>query len=167
MANAPKRPCVGGCGRLVESGRCEHCKLPTGSAARGYDNDWLRLRVLCFERDHWRCVDCGWEPDTVRMCRQAGIPLPPSKDLLRELRLAYARRERHLHADHEVPIHLRPELRLDLSNLRTRCNVCHNAKTVREDGGFGKYYGGAPRVVKQQPESPAGELPPGRTRFAV
>jgi hypothetical protein len=27
---------------------------------------------------------------------------------------------------------VRPDLRLDLDNLRTRCNTCHSAKTMRE-----------------------------------
>ena len=38
----------------------------------------------------------------------------------------------HLHADHQIPIEQRPDLRLDLDNLRTRCNRCHNAKSMRE-----------------------------------
>jgi len=37
-----------------------------------------------------------------------------------------------LHADHQVPIRERPDLRLDLDNLRTRCDRCHLAKTKRE-----------------------------------
>jgi hypothetical protein len=31
-----------------------------------------------------------------------------------------------------VPIEQRPDLRLDLDNLRTRCDRCHLAKTMRE-----------------------------------
>lgn len=153
---------------MVESGRCANCQLPTGSTARGYDADWQHVRIACFERDHWRCADCGWEPETVRLCRQTGIPLPDAKVLLAELRAAYRQRGRHLHADHEVPINLRPELRLDLKNVKTRCNVCHNAKTAREDGGFGHYGGLMARSRKQREGSvaEATALPPGRTRFA-
>jgi 5-methylcytosine-specific restriction endonuclease McrA len=58
--------------------------------------------------------------------------------VLAELRDRHNRRERHLHADHQVPIEDRPDLRLDLDNLRTRCDGCHRAKTVRETRGTGR-----------------------------
>lgn len=155
MPALAKRPCSypGGCAELVESGgpsRCsEHQHQQSKvyargkTAERGYGAEHKRLRVECFSRDQWRCVDCGWEPENVRMCREAGIALPPKDVVLEELRVAFARGARHLHADHEIPIEQRPELRLALANLRTRCDRCHNAKTAREDGGFGRV---APRV---------------------
>jgi 5-methylcytosine-specific restriction endonuclease McrA len=43
-----------------------------------------------------------------------------------------------LHADHQIPVVERPDLRLDLDNLRTRCDRCHRAKTVRETAGTGR-----------------------------
>jgi 5-methylcytosine-specific restriction endonuclease McrA len=151
MPAVAKRPCSypAGCGALVEpgtgSGRCpghQQSRAPVEQRGkttdRGYGVDHRRLRVLCFARDRWRCVDCGWEPECVRVFREAGLGLPPSDAILEELRLAYARGDRHLHADHEIPIEQRPDLRLVLSNYRTRCDACHNAKTAREDGGFGR-----------------------------
>ena len=99
---------------------------------RGYDVYHRRLRVLCFIRDGWRCVDCGWEPDIVRLCRENGLDLPPTWRILRELRDRFADGLTHLHADHQIPIAERPDLRLDLDNLRTRCDRCHRAKTMRE-----------------------------------
>jgi 5-methylcytosine-specific restriction endonuclease McrA len=102
------------------------------SVRRGYDARHRRLRILCFQRDAWRCVDCGWEPEIVRLLRELGLGLPPTKHVLDELRRAFARGERHLHADHQIPIEVRPNLRLDLDNLRTRCDRCHRAKTARE-----------------------------------
>jgi hypothetical protein len=57
--------------------------------------------------------------------------------VLEELRRAKLAHQRHLHADHQIPIADQPDLRLDLDNLRTRCNQCHSAKTMRERGPVG------------------------------
>jgi 5-methylcytosine-specific restriction enzyme A len=102
------------------------------SAERGYDAHHRRLRILCFQRDGWRCVDCGWEPGIVTAFREVGLGAPPPDQIVEELRRAFARGERHLHADHQIPIAQQPALRLDLDNLRTRCDGCHRAKTNRE-----------------------------------
>ena len=102
------------------------------SAERGYDADHRRLRILCFIRDEWRCVDCGWEPNVAKDWRQFELGPPPTEQVLAELKARFSRGERHLHADHQIPIEARPDLRLDLDNLRTRCNTCHSAKTMRE-----------------------------------
>jgi 5-methylcytosine-specific restriction endonuclease McrA len=138
------RPCAHpGCAELVQHGRCdahrraqqqEHDRDRGNSRARGYDMHHRRLRPLCFQRDAWRCVDCGWEPELVRLFREVELGPPPTEQVLEELRRAFARGDRHLHADHQIPIELRPDLRLDLDNLRTRCDRCHRAKTMRETG---------------------------------
>lgn len=141
MPALAKRPCAGGCNRLVDSGRCPDCsrkeELRRGKTAeRGYGKAHRDLRANCFERDEWRCVDCGWEPEIVAMWRRAGASgLPPREAVLEDLRRAFARGEKHFHADHQIPIEERPDLQHDLDNLRTRCNVCHSKKTNREDGG--------------------------------
>src|SRR6202035_3298932 len=62
---------------------------------------------------------------------------PPTDLVLAELRHRHNRGERHLHADHQVPIERRPDLRLDLDNLRTRCDRCHQAKTRAGGKGVG------------------------------
>jgi 5-methylcytosine-specific restriction enzyme A len=142
MASLPLQPCrQPGCSTLCESGYCavhrkQVAKRRDGQrgtpAERGYDADHRRLRVLCFIRDEWRCVDCGWEPNVVADCRRFELGPPPVDQVLAELRERFGRGERHLHADHEIPIEERPDLRLVLDNLRTRCNGCHSAKTMRE-----------------------------------
>ena len=142
-----KRPCTTpGCPELTPGGPCElhrrarqreHDERRGSSRDRGYDADHRRLRVLCFQRDCWRCVDCGWEPDIVADFRRFDLGDPPTDRVLAELRDRHNRRERHLHADHQLPIEDRPDLRLDLDNLRTRCDGCHRAKTVHETRGTG------------------------------
>ncbi len=102
------------------------------SVERGYDVLYRRLRVPCFQRDGWRCVDCGWEPEIVWVFRGMGLGDPPTAAVLKALSEAFARGDRHLHADHEISIAERPDLRLVLDNLKTRCDTCHRAKTMRE-----------------------------------
>lgn len=103
------------------------------STARGYDDVHRRLRLLCFIRDNWCCVDCGWMPDCVRDSQLYDLDEPPLDVILEELRRRYNRNDRHLHADHQIPIERRPDLRRDLDNYRTRCNECHGAKTLRDN----------------------------------
>jgi hypothetical protein len=130
-----------GCPNLAASGKCDSCRRERfkqldanrpNSDARGYDADFRRLRVLCFQRDAWRCVDCGWEPNVVRDFRLYDLGPPPVEQVLHELRERFHIGERHLHCDHQIPISARPDLRLVLDNLRTRCDTCHGAKTLRE-----------------------------------
>ena len=143
MPSLPKRPCNSpGCRTLcgAEAYCPEHKRQKQRqqderrgtSAERGYDAGHRRLRVLRFIRDEWRCVDCGWEPNLVKDFRQFELGLPPVEQVLAELRERFSQGERHLHADHQITIAARPDLRLDLDNLRTRCNTCHSAKTMRE-----------------------------------
>jgi hypothetical protein len=100
------------------------------------------VRLACFIRDGWRCVDCGFEPDIVRMAREAGVAMPPMNRILDELRMRFADHRKHLHADHLVPVDRAPELRLDLGNLATRCDSC-NVSRMRK---------GNPNVTERGPE---------------
>lgn len=136
MPNLAKRPCSV-CGQLGCTVHQRDYSYRGKTAARGYDAPHKRLKVLCHIRDEWRCVDCGWEPEIVKDFRESGLPAPSTEAVLRSLRIAFAKGERHLHADHQIPIEQAEYLRLDLDNYKTRCNVCHASKTAREDGGFG------------------------------
>jgi hypothetical protein len=71
----------------------------------------------------------------VRDCRAYELGEPPTSVILDYLRQQWRRGEKHLHGDHDQPIQQRPDLRRDLDNYRTRCNECHNAKTMREQNG--------------------------------
>jgi HNH endonuclease len=76
--------------------------------------------------------DCGWQPDIVREAVEYGLDEPPQDAILEWLRVSFNRGGRHLHADHQIPIDQRPDLRRDLDNMRSRCDQCHSAKTLRE-----------------------------------
>jgi hypothetical protein len=137
----PSRTCSTGCGRIATHGsRCYLCQKASqyqrperpSPSLRGYDKTHNSLRVQCFQRDAWRCVDCGWEPQIVKDCREYGLDEPSVDVVLKELKLSYNRGERHLHGDHDLPIEQRPDLKSDLDNYRTRCNKCHAAKTMKE-----------------------------------
>ena len=52
--------------------------------------------------------------------------------VLKELRKAFALGERHLHADHIVPIQEDPNQRLSIENMQTLCDLCHRRKTQTE-----------------------------------
>ena len=110
----PLRPCgQPGCRTLCESGYCPAHKRSVakqqdenrgGSAARGYDAHHRRLRVLCFIRDEWRCVDCAWEPNVVTDFRDFELGPPPVEQVLAELRSSegLARRKAVLEDDGEA-----------------------------------------------------------------
>jgi 5-methylcytosine-specific restriction protein A len=100
------------CGRLCHETPCERCQasLPRrrwkwrserrdnrpSRHKRGYDNDWLRLRVRVIAEQPLcaRCLENG-------LCRPA--------------------EEVH----HIVPIKVDPQLRLEISNLLPVCRRCH------------------------------------------
>lgn len=120
----------------ISASRCSACEhahqVARGTTKqRGYDDGHRRLRILAFQRDGWRCVDCGWRPQIIVECEECGLDEPPLSVILDALRMAYNRGDRHFQGDHIVPIDTRPGLRLDLDNYATRCNLCHNVKTAR------------------------------------
>jgi len=138
MPFAPLQPCSEPrCWRVSDESRCPiHRRKAQARAGttteQGYGQDHKRMRLLCFERDAWRCVKCKWEPDIVSDYREAGLGVPPTAAVLEELRVRYHAKRRHLHADHIVPVEVRRELRLDLSNMQTLCDLCHAKKTNAE-----------------------------------
>lgn len=71
-------------------------------------------------------------PELVKMYQRCNIGVPDTAKILAELRVRCANGDRHLHADHIIPIAEKPELRLDLDNLATRCDQCHKRRTMRQ-----------------------------------
>ena len=86
-----------------------------GATARGYDGPWQKLRLLKLRTDPLCEIQthCG---------RGIGAPAPRGAN----------------EVDHKIPIRQRPDLRLEWNNLQSACRPCHSAKTVRENGGFGR-----------------------------
>jgi 5-methylcytosine-specific restriction protein A len=95
-----------GCPALVESGYClEHeatykrsIERWRGSpASRGYDNDWRKLRSIVLKESMFLC----------QHCLSKGI-VTPARDV-----------------HHKQKVRLRPDLRLERSNLIAVCRECH------------------------------------------
>ncbi len=111
---APQRTCAGpGCAQLITEGaRCPACAAQSQRAAetqrgsswrRGYDVVWQRVRTL-YIRWHPECEDC----------LEAGLVGIPTTQV-----------------HHLVKVRDRPDLRLELSNLRGLCDACHSRRTGR------------------------------------
>ncbi|MEW6169799.1 MAG: HNH endonuclease [Pseudomonadota bacterium] len=123
MPLAAPRPCTyPGCTQLVKSGsRCakhvakvrREVDERRGTAReRGYDTAWQKAREG-FLRAHPLCVECD----------RAGRAVPATV------------------VDHIVPHRGDRTAFWDRSNWQPLCKRCHDAKTAREDGGFGRQGG--------------------------
>ena len=120
MPAAAPRPCTyPGCGKLVAdgTGRCPPHKIAErkqaeqqrgSSAKRGYSYAWQRARAG-YLRSHPLCIACD----------QAGRTVEASV------------------VDHITPHQGDKNLFWDNRNWQSLCKPCHDAKTAREDGGFG------------------------------
>ncbi|WP_410498137.1 HNH endonuclease [Chitinibacter sp. S2-10] len=120
MPKAPMKPCgQPGCGRLVQSGKCDvhrratirqYESQPVRKAAKSLyaTKRWQDLRVLML-RANPLCVECR-----------------------KEGRLTAA-----AHVDHIRPHRGDEALFFDERNLQGLCKPCHSRKTAAEDGGFG------------------------------
>lgn len=75
-----------------------------GASARGYDREWERVRSRQLHR----------EP-LCRYCAEQGIVEPATE------------------VDHVIPVRVRPDLRLDESNLQSLCETCHRAVKQSEE----------------------------------
>ena len=116
MPQFPARPCLEpGCGALVGAGvsRCQaHTQDPRASrTARGYDEDWQRLRSWFMHKP---------ENQLCRSCLDRNV-----------ITLATDR-------DHVIPFRSRDDpKRLDAKNLQPLCSSCHATKTRGGQKKFG------------------------------
>jgi 5-methylcytosine-specific restriction protein A len=106
MPDAPPRPCPQpGCPALVKSGYCEaHRPKARKTSERGYDGAWRKLRRFKLATD----PVCQ-----IRTHCQGMVATE---------------------VDHIIPISVRPDLRLELSNLQSACKPCNAAKGDRAVG---------------------------------
>lgn len=131
MPSAAPRPCTyPGCKALVKgASRCEQHRQQLqreqdqrrGSAReRGYTGAWERARAA-FLRKHplCQCDDCQ---EGKRRVTAAQV------------------------VDHKVPHKGDMRLFWDSSNWQAMATECHNRKTARDDGGFGRLPGGGSKV---------------------
>ena len=115
MPSAIKTRCrFPGCNRAVRDRFCDEHRRATWRAAdarratpaeRGYDARWRRLRAW-YIRQHPLCEDCLEE----------GIVCATA-----------------IEVDHILPISVRADMRLDASNLRSRCHMHHRRKTLQDE----------------------------------
>ncbi|GMA48648.1 HNH endonuclease [Alicyclobacillus contaminans] len=117
MPNRPLRPCSEpGCSELTRDRYCERHQRSAleydrhrgNSAQRGYDSRWRKAR-LAYLRAHPLCAEC----------QRQGRLTPATV------------------VDHIKPHKGDKALFWDVHNWQPLCKSCHDAKTAREDGGFG------------------------------
>jgi len=87
------------CPAHAETRRKEYDKARGPASERGYDRQWRKVRKR-FLSLHPLCQDCLAEGKTT-----------PAHDV-----------------HHLVPVKQGPMLRLDMTNLRSLCRACHNAR---------------------------------------
>lgn len=106
-----------GCGRAVRGTYCEEHQFTQrvkdrgrGTAKdRGYDSQWERVASVRRRLDCYLCQSCRKNQRTVA-----------SKIV-----------------DHIIPIHVRPDWRLEIGNTQVLCNACHTTKTNNDLRTYG------------------------------
>lgn len=129
MPRSAKRPCsYPGCGALTDSGRCDrhkhvarkqHDERRGSSTERGYGYRWQKAsKAYLAAHPLCQCADCD----------EGRKRLLPATVV-----------------DHRIPHRGDMALFWDSSNWQAMSKPCHDAKTAREDGGFGRG-GGAGQI---------------------
>lgn len=112
----------------IRRGRCavhaqEADQSRGGSAARGYDREWRRLRAR-FLRE--RCARCDDRPVVTCECGGTGLANAFCRDCLRGGKIVLAREVHHVES-----VRVAPHRRLDATNLMGLCKPCHQKRTAR------------------------------------
>lgn len=103
---------------LTESGRCpkhQHDRQRGSSTARGYDYRWQQASKA-FLRLHPLCQCEGCQEGALRVRASTVV-------------------------DHKIPHRSDPVLMWDQNNWQSMAKECHDSKTAREDGAFGRARG--------------------------
>lgn len=130
MPNRPLKPCNKiGCTNLTRDRYCEQHKhlaeqrqrdkqrdkhydqYKRNQQARAFyhSKEWERVRLAVLSRDNFLCQEC----------------------------LKNKRITRAVIADHIVPLLVAWDKRLDMSNLQSLCQACHNRKTAEDKRRYG------------------------------
>lgn len=113
---AALRPCTWpGCHVLTEGGRCfkhQHDRTRGSSSERGYTYRWQK-ESKAFLALHPLC-QC-------ELCREGTLRVRASTVV-----------------DHKIPHRGNERLMWDQTNWQAMAKECHDSKTAREDGGFGR-----------------------------
>jgi 5-methylcytosine-specific restriction enzyme A len=121
-----------GCSNTTRKRYCdEHAALATrmydrnrgSTTERGYDSAWERVA------EHRRHLDCG----LCQACLAEGLVTASPI------------------VDHIIPLHVRPDWRLEIGNTQVLCHPCHTRKTSEDT----KRYGGRTRtnLTREQMEN--------------
>ena len=114
----PKRCGFRGCPKTTRGRYCdEHLPLARqfydrrrgSSTERGYDSDWEHVA------EQRRMLDCG-------LCQRCLL-----EGLVRASQIV----------DHIIPIHVRPDWRLEIGNTQVLCFDCHTVKTSEDTQRYG------------------------------
>lgn len=100
-------------------------------AERGYDHHWQRIADARRRRDDYFC----------QPCRRARRFTPSST------------------VDHIVPVHVRPDWRLELRNTQVICTACHQQKTAHDTQRYGSSTATALTREQQAARDEAQRLP--------
>lgn len=87
---------------------------------------WKRVRQLALNRDNGMCQDC------MKLYLDGMIRHPHRAEMVH----------------HIIPRSERPDLRLNLANLVSLCNECHNRRHPEKGAGGRETYKGKMRIIK-------------------
>lgn len=133
-----------GCGVPCHGGYCEqhrrdqwqiHDHRRGNAAERGYDEAWRQIARRRRELDNYLCQVCLNKHERVIAAKIV---------------------------DHIIPLHVRPDWRLELRNLQVLCHACHQAKTEQDTKRYGSSNQHTPSLAQQRARRTAEALPPPR-----
>ena len=100
-------------------------KTELSASERGYDWQWVKFANAIRDERGGLCEDC---------LDEGGLPM--AMQSLIDAKQAHA-------CDHVIPLHVRPDLKLNSGNIRIRCDRHHAIKTAEDV----KRYGAADRSI--------------------
>ena len=129
-----------------QAGRSASALHCPSARSLGYDAAWDRLAKKRREADNWLCQTC----------------------------IAYDRVTAARDVDHIIPLHVRPDWRLEFDNTQVLCRTCHRRKTHADSLRYGSSTATALTPKQRQAREEASRLetpprspPPGEPLFRL